>query len=77
MTTRQKPYSRRPTANNRAAQRASAERRRCPKCRRKAALVTVRDFSIGIRITSCRWSDCDYEASRALPVIDAGSGGEG
>ncbi len=54
------------TAKNQfeAAMSRSAERRRCPKCQRKSALVRVPadDFYWGV--TYCRWNDCDYRRDR-------------
>jgi hypothetical protein len=53
------------TARNqfRAAMSRSAERRQCPKCNRKSALVRLpRDLDRGYAsMTYCRWADCDYE----------------
>lgn len=46
-----------------AAMSRSAEKRRCPKCQRKSALVRVpTDFKGGVEsVTYCRWDDCDYQ----------------
>lgn len=60
MTTKRKPFSSRNTTNNRRAQKRSAERRRCPKCQRKAALLRNTDVP-GMTLYHCRWPDCDYE----------------
>ncbi len=48
----------RATPNSRKAASRSAERRRCPKCQRKAALVFISDeVQFGF---ACRWNECDY-----------------
>lgn len=46
-----------------AAMSRSAEKRRCPKCQRKSALVRLpTDHDLGLAgVTYCRWDDCDYE----------------
>ena len=46
-----------------AAMARSAERRRCPRCHRKSALVRLpSDPDRGLlSATYCRWDDCDYE----------------
>lgn len=50
---------RKATANTVAAQQRSAQRRQCPKCGRKSALVRFSDDEAFGRY--CRWDDCDYE----------------
>ncbi len=42
-----------------AAMSRSAEKRRCPKCGRKSALLLVNDETMFGRY--CRWDDCGYE----------------
>jgi hypothetical protein len=52
------------TAKNQfeAAMRRSAERRRCPQCDRKSAMVRVESDPF---ISSyCRWDDCGYVRRR-------------
>lgn len=44
----------------RAAMSRSAEKRRCPKCQRKSALVRVPGDEFYRGVTYCRWEDCDY-----------------
>jgi hypothetical protein len=46
-----------------AAMSRSAERRRCPKCQRKSALIRIPvDLDRGLLgITYCRWEDCGFE----------------
>lgn len=52
--------SRGDTPNQIAAKRRLAERRRCPACGRKSALVRFSDeFQFG---RYCRWDDCGYES---------------
>jgi ribosomal protein S27AE len=49
----------RATPNTVTAMKRSAERRQCPKCGRKSALVRFSDeWAFG---SCCRWSDCNYE----------------
>lgn len=59
--TKKRALSTRPTANNQAAQSRSAERRRCPTCQRKAALIEDRqDWGDRlVMVRHCRW--CHYE----------------
>ena len=47
-------------ARNAKSNRESAERRRCPKCRRKSAVVSSSDEEAGITIAWCRWK-CGWE----------------
>jgi hypothetical protein len=52
---------RRATANTVTAMVRSAERRRCPKCGRGSALVSLAEYGL----TFCRWGEtkppkCDY-----------------
>lgn len=51
------------TSAFRAAMSRSAEKRRCPACGRKSALVRLPyDPDRGLlAVTYCRWEDCDYE----------------
>ena len=43
----------------------SAEKRRCPKCGRKSALVRV-DYEVDPFIRAyCRWDDCGYAKERS------------
>jgi hypothetical protein len=51
------------SANFSAAMTRSAEKRRCPKCQRKSALVRLpADYDRGfLAMTYCRWEDCAYE----------------
>lgn len=60
MTTRKQTFSRRNSGNVAAAQRNSAEKKRCPKCNRKSALkfYSLPDM-FGF---ACRWPDCGYES---------------
>lgn len=44
-----------------AAMKRSAEKRRCPKCDRKSALVRLPRTDEYVAVTYCRWDDCDYE----------------
>lgn len=53
---------RKATPNSVTAAKNSAERRRCPKCRRKSAVV----HSAEMRMTYCRWSDPDFHPSRSV-----------
>jgi hypothetical protein len=49
----------RATANTVTSMKASAEKRQCPTCGRKSALVFVSDdYHFG---HGCRWPDCGYE----------------
>lgn len=50
------------SANFRDAMRRSAERRRCPVCDRKSALVRDIDPDSGIRFVLCRY--CGYAKTR-------------
>lgn len=60
MTTRRRPFSSRNTTNNVRAQKASAERRRCPKCNRKSALVKVQRLDwFTPSLLRCQW--CGHE----------------
>lgn len=63
------------SANFREAMRNSAERRRCPKCERKSALVRVPDDTGSV--TYCRWNDCDYERVYDRTVYGFGRGRRG
>ena len=47
--------------------RTRAERRKCPSCGRKAALVTV--ANPGTVSLACRWDDCDYESTTVLDSL--------
>lgn len=63
MTKRSGPMSdkqRRHSQATSAAMRRSAESRRCPKCKRKAA-VNRQSLRPGTSLRWCRWDDCDYE----------------
>jgi transposase len=68
--TKKRAFSTRPTANNSAAQALSAERRQCPSCNRKSALISDRqDWGDRIvAITHCRW--CGWEKVVDLRVAD-------
>lgn len=53
-------YNHRKGSTFKAAMQRSAEKRRCPKCGRKSALISFSDeWQFG---SYCRWDDCDYEA---------------
>lgn len=55
-----------------AAMTRSAERRRCPKCNRKSAILKVTPWELPVSDTAyvsayCRWDDCDYARIREVP----------
>lgn len=52
------------------AQKASAEHRRCPKCKRGSALVYHSDDAVSGHY--CRWNDCNYENFKLLPGMERG-----
>lgn len=47
-------------SNVSAGMKRSAEARRCPKCKRGAALKRDANVAIG-SVTYCRWPECGYE----------------
>lgn len=47
-----------------AAMSRSAERRRCPKCQRKSAIVRLSIVDDEFVAAYCRWDDCDYARLR-------------
>lgn len=58
MATYQDGGRRRATPNSVTAAKRSAEKRRCPKCERKSALVFISEETrFG---SACRWDDCAY-----------------
>jgi hypothetical protein len=58
MTTRKQAHSQRNSGNVAAAQRRSAEKRRCPECGRGGAVKFYSDeYGYG---SYCRWDDCKY-----------------
>lgn len=60
--TRTADQKRRIRAGTSAAMRRLAEKRQCPKCKRKMALSHHRDSAGRIIFSVCRW--CDYEKAR-------------
>lgn len=67
MSTRISGSVRKATPNTVDAQRRSAESRRCPKCGRGSAKVSVtpRPTLAGEVTTYCRWDDCNW--ARVVP----------
>lgn len=57
MTTHKQATSQRNSGNVAAAQRLQAERRQCPECGRKSALIAPARLPVDVT-SACRW--CDY-----------------
>lgn len=76
MTTHKQAFSSRPTANNAAAQARSAERRQCPECGRKSAIVTEREHTGDELLIhrACRW--CDFVETKRINLTGAANPGE-
>lgn len=69
MATYQDGNKRTATANTVASMRRQAERRKCPSCGRKSAIVSwAEDWGNGpVFLRVCRWKEqglCDYEQVR-------------